>query len=227
MYDIYRSDFMTAVVITGAGSGLGRSLALAYSRDFDEIILLGRSTEKLLETKQLLPDKQVFTYELDIRSQTEIERLTHTLFSRHPVTALINNAGVGHFGPITDMPADQIKEMLDTNVFGTILLTQAFLKHYKEKGKIVNIISTAGLRGKVNESAYCASKFALRGFTESLVKEYEGTGIVLSGAYMGGMDTPFWNESDHIKDKSRLRSPDVIAEKIYSLDDGRSEIIVE
>lgn len=89
----------------------------------------------------------------------------------------------------------------------------------------MNIISTAGLRGKVNESVYCASKFAIRGFSESLLKELEGR-IKVVAVYMGGMDTPFWNNTDHVKDKSRFKSPREVALKIKELDDGRCEIVI-
>lgn len=223
---------MSAIVITGAGSGLGRALALQYSNSFNEIILIGRNQERLQQTKDILLQSQeleVFTYTVNIQNKHEVETLCTSLFTKHDAAALINNAGVGHFGPVTSLSAEKISEMLDTNVKGTIFLTQAFIKEFTKKGtgKILNIISTAGLRGKVNESVYVASKFAVRGFTESLVKELDGTDITIAGAYMGGMDTPFWDNNDHIKDKTRLKSPAVIAEKIYRLDDGRTEIIVE
>jgi len=77
----------------------------------------------------------------------------------------------------------------------------------------------------VNEAVYVASKFAVRGFTESLQKEYEGSGIKFNAVYMGGMDTPFWDESDHIRDKSRLRSAKEIAEIIIGQMDQASIII--
>lgn len=223
---------MSAIVITGAGSGLGRALAEQYSSQYNEIILIGRNQDRLKQTKEILLQKtelEVFTYPLNIQNQKEVETFSKMIFSQHKVTALINNAGVGHFGPVTQMSAEEIDEMLDTNVKGTIYLTQAFINEFSKKGtgKILNIISTAGLRGKVNESVYAASKFAVRGFTESLVKELGGSGIMISGVYMGGMDTPFWDHNDHIKDKSRLKSPETIAQRIFSMDDGRTEILVE
>lgn len=123
------------------------------------------------------------------------------------------------------MKNNEIAEMIDTNVIGTIQMTGTILSHLNE-GHIINIISTAGLRGKVNEAVYCASKFALKGFTESLQKEYEGTGIKFTAVYMGGMDTPFWEDSDHIKDTSRLRSSSDVAEIIISQME-QDEIIIE
>ncbi|WP_323742038.1 SDR family oxidoreductase [Salinibacillus xinjiangensis] len=84
---------------------------------------------------------------------------------------LINNAGVGYFGAVESYDEKQIDTVLNTNIKGTILLTQALLPMIQTvKGRVLNIVSTAGLRGKVHESLYSACKFAQRGFTESLPK---------------------------------------------------------
>lgn len=98
-----------------------------------------------------------------------------------------NNAGIGYFGRLQEISPTEISQMIDTNVKGTIYVTKAILPTFLERNarKIMNIISTAGLRGKVLETAYCTSKFAVRGFTESLVKELEPTSISVSGVYMG------------------------------------------
>src|SRR5574342_42597 len=118
--------------------------------------------------------------------------------------------------------------MITTNVLGTILMTKAILPHILKSpdGRIMNIISTAGLRGKVNEAVYAASKFAVRGFTESLQKEYEDHSIKINAVYMGGMDTPFWDHTDHVKDTSRFRTPRQVAEIIMEQID-QDTIIIE
>jgi short-subunit dehydrogenase len=108
-------------------------------------------------------------------------------------------------------------------------LTRSVMPRFIEQGEgqIMNIISTAGLRGKKNESVYVASKFAVRGFTESLIKELEGTNIKATAVYMGGMDTPFWDETDHITDRSRLKSPDEVAKLIIDQNAGQAEIFID
>ncbi len=83
------------------------------------------------------------------------------------------------------------------------------------------------MRGKKNESIYVASKFAVRGFTESLIKELEETAIKVTAVYMGGMDTPFWKETDHIKDRSRLKSPDEVAKFIMEQNTGQAEMFID
>jgi len=220
---------MKTIIITGAGSGLGKELALLFSQKGYHLMLTGRTSEKLIAVKQEIENAggtaDILT--LDIRNTEDVVNKIQEISNSYEIYGLVNNAGIGHFGPFTNMNEQQISEMLDTNVLGTILMTKAILPVLEQnrKGQIMNIISTAGLRGKVNEAVYVASKFAVRGFTESLQKEYEGSGIKFNAVYMGGMDTPFWDESDHIRDKSRLRSAKEIAEIIIGQMDQASIII--
>jgi short-subunit dehydrogenase len=142
---------------------------------------------------------------------------------------VINNAGTGCFGPLESYSTGEIQQVLSTNVNGTINVTRCILPYFEQQGsgQVMNIISTAGLRGKKNESVYVASKFAVRGFTESLVKELEGTPIQVTAVYMGGMDTPFWQETDHIKDPSRLKSPNTVAQMIVEQNNGQAELFID
>ncbi|MBG9446663.1 SDR family NAD(P)-dependent oxidoreductase [Cytobacillus firmus] len=208
---------MKSVIITGAGSGLGKELALLFAGQGFHIILTGRTLEKLQSVEQEIHEAggSAQSYTVDITQTKDISKLM-TQLQIYELYGLINNAGVGHFGPVNSLSAHDIQEMFETNTLGTIYMTQAVLPLLKEKneGLLMNIISTAGLKGKVNESVYVASKFAVRGFTESLLKELENTNIKVKAVYMGGMDTPFWDENDHIKDKSRLRSPKAVAAMI-------------
>src|SRR5699024_4189512 len=140
----------------------------------------------------------------------------------------INNAGIGIFGPLEDYGVSDIEKTLNTNVKGSILCVQSALPLIRESnGRILTIISTAGLRGKVHESIYCASKFAVKGFTESLQKEWANETITITAVYMGGMNTPFWDHSSHVEDPSVLKGPEVVAEQIFNEDDGRKEIVID
>lgn len=210
---------MNSIIITGAGSGLGKELALLFAKNGYQIILTGRTLNKLKEVEeQIIADNgKAVSYTVDITNQKSIRGFINEVAERFQLYGLINNAGVGHFGPFEELKHDEIEEMLATNVLGTIYMAQAILPYLKKKkeGLIMNIISTAGLKGKVNEAGYVASKFAVRGLTESLQKEFENTGLKIKDVYMGGMDTPFWENSTHIEDKSGLRSAAEIAEIIY------------
>ncbi|TFB13886.1 SDR family oxidoreductase [Filobacillus milosensis] len=218
---------MKYALITGAGTGLGQSLAKQYAIEGYTVLLVGRREEKLQETKSFIENDggSAEIHVCDITKWDELEELAKSI---KQVDVLINNAGIGFFGAFEDLQKDQIDTMFIVNGAGLIYTTKHFMPHILEsKGRILNIISTAGLRGKVHEAGYCASKFAQRGFTESLQKEYEDKGIAVTGVYMGGMNTPFWDESDYVSDPSVLPSPDTIAEQIVAQDDGRNEIVLE
>ncbi|NNU97096.1 SDR family oxidoreductase [Anoxybacillus sp. EFIL] len=222
---------MESIIITGAGTGLGKELALLYAQRGYEIILVGRRKEPLQSVQKQIESfrGKAVAFSLDITNNEQVHKAAETLCQKHNVTMLINNAGVGHFGPLEQMTEQHIHEMIDINVKGTIYMTKAFLPYFKtlQEASIMNIISTAGLRGKVNESVYVASKFAVRGFSESLVKELAGTNVAVTAVYMGGMNTPFWDDCNHIQDRSRLRSPKQVAETIVNEYKRQPEIIVE
>ncbi|OLS36802.1 short-chain dehydrogenase [Bacillus sp. MRMR6] len=220
---------MKTMIITGGGSGLGKELALLFSQQGFHILMAGRNYERLSAARLEIEGSggTADIIKIDIRNPFEIEMLKAELNSTYDIYGLVNNAGIGHFGPFTEMSDERIKEMLDTNILGTILMTKTILPMLLQngEGRLINIISTAGLRGKVNEAVYAASKFAIRGFTESLQKEFENSRIKINAVYMGGMDTPFWKGSDHVKDTSRFRLPKEVAQLIFDHLDEESIII--
>lgn len=217
-------------VITGAGSGLGTSLAKKYSNDGFHVCLLGRTKDKLERAAKTLPNEDYSIFPVDISSKKEVVRVFAQIKeSLGFVNVLVNNAGVGVFDLAENITEDAIHQMIDINLKGTIYCTQEVLADMKENnsGSILNIVSTAGLEGKENESVYCASKFGTRGFHESLLVELKDTDIHLFGAYMGGMATEFW---DGILDESTtadLMDPDDIADIIYHNASLRKNLNVE
>jgi len=204
------------VVITGAGSGLGASMAKKYSEQGFYVCLLGRNKDKLQKSAELLSGKYS-CYEADVSDQrcvTDVFESIHRDIG--PVGILINNAGVGVFDQAENISETDIHQMIDINLKGTIYCSQAVLPYMKEldKGIIVNIISTAGKEGKATESVYCASKFGVRGFTESLYKELQNTSIKTYAAYMGGMKTNFWDSIYTDEETKHLMNPDDVADII-------------
>ncbi|WP_282137043.1 SDR family NAD(P)-dependent oxidoreductase [Rossellomorea aquimaris] len=220
---------MKTAIITGGGSGLGKELGKLLSQQGYHILLLGRTEDRLKEAATEIESLggQVSFDTLDIRSTHDIQQFGKNHLHDHTVELLIHNAGVGYFGPFKDSGDEELVSMFETNALGPIRLTKALVNQLEQNSTIINIISTAGLRGKMNESLYVASKFALRGFGESLQKEYEDSNLRIVNAYMGGMDTPFWENSDHISDPSRLRSPKEVAELIVNEYKEKDEIVIE
>lgn len=218
---------MPTVAITGAGSGLGRALALKYAENHYSVYLLGRTDSKLhIVQKMILQNGGKAEVILcDVRQEASVSIAFQQIGE---LDVLINSAGIGIFGPVNQYQMNDIDATIDTNIKGTIFTIQSALPLIREsKGRILTIISTAGLRGKMNESLYCASKFAIRGLTESLQKEWEHEPMSITAVYMGGMNTPFWKDSKHVKDPSKLKGPEIVAEQIFNEDDSRNEIIID
>lgn len=220
---------MKKVLISGGSSGLGLELAKQYGRNGFQVILVGRSTEKLekaVNLLNLLEVSAVRVYNCDVSDMASIKQLAAKIERDHGrIDRLINSAGVGHFGPLCELSPEQIRDMTNVNFLGTVYMVQAFESIINER--VINIISTAGLKGKKNESVYCATKYAVRGFTESLQVEWADRELKATAVYMGGMATSFWDNNNHISDKSRLRDPETVAKKIFDLEDGRPSITIE
>ena len=217
------------VVITGAGSGLGAALAHKYNEQGDHVTLIGRTKAKLERVAETFKNSTYSIYPLDVSSFHEVEKVFGQIKEEvQPIDVLVNNAGVGHFALTEELTAEQINQMIDVNLKGTIFCTQQVIGAMKERnaGSIINVISTAGVEGKVTESAYCASKFGARGFTESIIKELKDTNVQAHGIYMGGMKTPFWDGTLDEIDTEGMMDPDDIADIILANTKERPHITV-
>ncbi len=217
------------VVITGAGSGLGASLAEKYSRQGVHVVLLGRNEEKLFKVTDALSSNHS-VYVVDVSCKKEIQKVFNSIRKEvGPVDLLINNAGIGSFDLAENISEESIHEMIDINLKGTIFCTQQVLSQMKARnqGCIINIVSTAGKQGKARESVYCASKFGVRGFTESLTLELQETSIQVVGVYMGGMKTKFWNGIFTSEQMKNLMDPDDVADIIMENIQPRKYLTVE
>lgn len=214
------------VVITGAGSGLGASLAKKYSDLGCHVCLLGRTQTKLMRTAETLTNNPSI-YEVDVSSKQDVAKVIQLIKKKvGAIDVLINNAGVGTFDLMENLSEESIHQMIDINLKGTIFCTQEVLGDMKKRnqGYIVNIISLSGKRGKATESVYSASKFGVRGFTESLALELEPTAIRVFGAYMGNMKTELWGGAST---EETFMEPDDVADIIMENIKPRKNILVE
>lgn len=169
-------------LITGGSRGLGKATALALAKEGVAIAITGRNKETLeatvTEIKALGVDATYAVF--DVGDQTEVKKGIKSIFEDFKsIDILINNAGIAAFGSFNDMGADQWTQIMQTNVMGVYYVTKEVLPHLIEKnsGDIINISSTAGLNGNANTSAYSASKFAVIGMSESLMKEVRKNNI--------------------------------------------------
>jgi butyryl-CoA dehydrogenase len=186
----------SVVVVTGAASGIGRQLSLQAARRGAHVIATDNNRAALEETKNLSVQQgtvlQIAT--LDVSDATAIENFAaetvRQLSGRKLI--LVNNAGVALMsGTFQHTSLDDLAWLLNINLWGTIRLTKAFYPYFlqQNEGHIVNLSSVFGLVGIEQQSAYCTSKFAVRGFTETLRMELAGTGIRTTCVHPGGIKT--------------------------------------
>ncbi|PKG49950.1 MULTISPECIES: 3-ketoacyl-ACP reductase [Olleya] len=169
-------------IITGGGKGLGKATAIAFAKEGIDVAITGRNEETLkatvAELKALGVNATYAAFDVGNYDQvkTGIKTLIDTLGT---VDILVNNAGIAAFGTLNDMEVSQWTKIIQTNVMGMYYVTKEVLPYLidKNEGDIINVSSTAGLSGNATTSAYSASKFAVIGLSESLMKEVRKNNI--------------------------------------------------
>lgn len=167
---------MKRIVITGATGGLGVALANLLDLEGNELILVGRNEFALRALNESLGGKhQVMV--ADLTSDTDLESLIYQL-SQQTIDVLINNAGLNEFGTFADIPPEMIEKMFQVNAISPMKLTQALLPNLlRDKAMVLNIGSVFGYIGFPFYATCSATKFALRGFSEALYREYQDQGL--------------------------------------------------
>ena len=153
-------------LITGGSSGIGRAIAQTLASSGARVAITGRDRGRLTETALALKALPIVA---DVANEADVERTYQELFKAFgELDILVNNAGVGVFKNLVEFDRSSFESVFATNVTGAMLMAREAAKHFiaRQRGNIVNIASTAGLRGAPNGTAYYASKFALRGMTE-------------------------------------------------------------
>lgn len=182
------------VVITGAGSGLGKEAAIMLSKRGHEVIATTQYEKQAKELNILARDSKlpITSFKLDINDKNDRELLNEIDFD-----VLINNAAIGDSGSIADIDVTRIEKVFETNVFSNIKVTQIALKKLieKKRGRVIFLSSLAGLVSMPFLGPYCSSKYAIEGFASSLRKEMKkldgvniGVGIIEPGAYATGFN---------------------------------------
>lgn len=184
-------------ILTGISSGLGSELALNLIGQGYKIIGVSRSAIKNAKLKKLMDKGSIIHVMGDVSESKTVENSFKKAQETGDLNLVINCAGSGVFGSAGTYKADVIQEVLQTNLMGTILFSDSAFTHFKnDGGTIVNIISTAAFTPRVNEAVYCASKFGVKGYTESLRLETKNTPIKIIAVYPGGMNTNFWQNAN-------------------------------
>lgn len=167
---------MQRIAITGATGGLGMALASLLDSQNNELVLVGRDEIALRALNESLGAKHQILV-ADLASSSDLDELVGQLL-KLKVDVLINNAGLNEFGEFTDLAPSMIEQMFNVNVITPMKLTQALLPNLvRDKATVLNIGSVFGYIGFPFYTTYSATKFALRGFSEALYREYKDQGL--------------------------------------------------
>ncbi len=220
-------------IITGAGQGIGRALALEFGRRGGHLLLVGRHLDTLTETARLVASEGG-TAEILVEDLTQpgsVERIAHTVSSWSTLDLLVNNAGNVRAGRLESINDADVHSMIDLNLTAPILLTKTLLPALRRSGTargsiLVNIASGIALVGLPFYSVYAATKSGISQFGEALRRELTGTGVHVATVYPGATDTAMMSSQNAGADLGWGRRPleHVITDLIAALEAGEHEI---
>lgn len=217
------------IVVTGAGSGIGRALSLHLLAKQAKVVGVDINLNSLLETQKIagVSDDKFKAFALDITDKEKVESLPNEIIAHFgAVDGIINNAGIiQHFIHVNDLTYDEINRVFNVNFFGTLYLTKAFLPHFlkRPEAHIVNISSLGGFIPFPGQTIYGAAKAAVKLFTEGLFSELKSTNVNVTVVHPGAIAT-------NITENSGLGKPTQKANnsKLKPLpSDKAAEIIIE
>ena len=183
------------IVVTGAGSGIGRELTLQLLGKGAKVAGVDIKLGSLLETQQVagVSEERFKAFELDITNKEDVNRLPGKVIQHFgAVDGIINNAGIiQHFKPVNDLSIDEINRVFDVNFYGTLYLTKAFLPLFLQRPEahITNISSMGGFLPVPGQTLYGAAKAAVKLFTEGLYAELVDTNVGVTVVFPGAIAT--------------------------------------
>lgn len=203
-------------LVTGASRGIGRAIAWRLAQADCDVALLARSSSGLNELAMEIKTagREALALPADLRDPSAVEHAVAralSFFGR--VDILVNNAGLWHYGPTASFSLERWDEMFDVNVRGLFLATRAVLPSMLARGRghIVNIASVSGLIGEPEAAGYNATKWAVRGFSRSLLKEVRDQGVRVTVVNPGGVN----NDEASDPDSATLIQNRDVAELVY------------
>jgi 3-oxoacyl-[acyl-carrier protein] reductase len=205
-------------VITGGGSGIGLAMARIFAAAGYSVLITGRDAKRLQKAAANIPadKKQVTGIPCDVRDSASVEKLFREVGKHHStIDVLINNAGVAHsLAPVDQLSIETWREVIDTNLTGTFLVTRAALPLMRAGGTIVNNLSVAALQPFAGMAAYNASKFGALGFTHALREDLRKRGIRVLALLPGATNTEIWSQFWPDAPKEKMISAETVAQAV-------------
>ncbi len=210
------------VLIIGGSGGIGQACADLFSKAGAKVVLAARNKEKAEEKAKQLNENggNAYVIEVDVTDLASVSDMAREVTENlGEIDVLVNAFGTGIIQPLLDIKPEDAKAVIDTNVYGTFLVTQTVAR-YMATAKKGRIIMFPGILGKAvmkNASVYSASKFAITGFTKALVEENRRSGIQFSLLYLGGVATEFWDNPvvEMRVQKDKMLTAEEVAKAVY------------
>lgn len=209
------------IVITGASSGIGRESAIEFAKRGASVVLVSRNKDKLEGVAKELSkfNSKSLVCACDISQRGQVTQMTTQVMEEFGfVDVLVNNAGFGIYGTLADLQVEEIESQMATNYLGMVYCTKAFLPKMLEQkaGHIVNVASVAASFGIPSMAGYCASKFAMLGFSEALYHELRGSGVGVTVVSPIMVRTNFFDNKsfDKMPKYTRALSPKTVAKAV-------------
>jgi NAD(P)-dependent dehydrogenase (short-subunit alcohol dehydrogenase family) len=203
-------------IVTGAGRGIGRGIAVAFAKQGCNVAITARTDEELEDAAAEIRGlgRTVFAESCDVSVEASVDRLVQNAAEAlGGIDILVNNAGYACFKPFEELTTGDWQQTFDVNVTAVFYCIRAVLPSMKQRGagRIINISSVAGLKPIENQSAYCASKHALEGLSHVLAMELRPYQIGVHTICPGGVHTRLADEAMPERDKSEWMTPEDIA----------------
>lgn len=185
------------ILIVGGTGGIGSAIARKVSAEGAKVVIAGRNRAKAELLAQELNSRggDAYAIDVDVTNPNSVKNLAQQVSSTlGKIDVLVNAFGQGIIKPLKEIKAENAKEIIDVNVFGTFLVTQTMVPYLNEDAQVLMFPGTMGKFIMRNSSVYSASKFAIQGFTKALTEELKRDQITFTLFYLGGVDTPFWDD---------------------------------
>jgi 3-oxoacyl-[acyl-carrier protein] reductase len=219
-------------IVTGASRGIGRSISLELARHGARVALAAR-TEAQLRAVQAEIEAHggaAISIATDVTLEADIAALVRRTVERWGrLDIIVNNAGVGSFGPLIETTAEQWDHVMAVNARAPYLLCRDAIPYLRQQPRsfIVNITSVVGVKGYINQALYSASKHAVMGMSKALAKEVQKDGIRVHAICPGGVDTDLAGQARPDLDRSVLMKPEEVAEVVLFLVTRRGNAIID
>ena len=229
------------IVVTGAGSGMGRELTLQLIKKGTRVAMVDINTQGMVETTSLAGGSNVSSHEIDISNRTSVEQLPEEVIKIHGnIDGIINNAGIIQpFVDVKDLGYDKIERIMNINFYGTLYMTKSFLPYLlnRPEAHIANVSSMGGFIPFPGQTFYGASKAAVKLFTEGLYAELRNTNVGVTVIHPGAINTNIMSnsgiktkaeeaESKKVQDNRALSAEKAAAIMINAIERNRFRVVI-